>query len=83
MNCHYRTDDQQKDYSSYDPASLNILSKLDVILKDLKDIKGGNVGSRGSVDSNTSGSDSGNQSDQKSKNLHLINVFGICQLHPS
>ena len=67
MNCHYRTDDQQKDYSSYDPASLNILSKLDVILKDLKDIKGGNVGSRGSVDSNTSGSDSGNQSDQKSK----------------
>ncbi|EGW30792.1 uncharacterized protein SPAPADRAFT_72715 [Spathaspora passalidarum NRRL Y-27907] len=39
MNCHYRTDDQQKDYSSYDPASLNILSKLDVMLKDIKDIK--------------------------------------------
>ncbi|KAK6454836.1 uncharacterized protein RJT20DRAFT_684 [Scheffersomyces xylosifermentans] len=38
-NCHYRTDDQQKDYSSYDPASLNILTKLDVILKDLRDIK--------------------------------------------
>ena len=34
LNCHYRTDDQQKDYSSYDPASLNILSKLDVILKE-------------------------------------------------
>ena len=42
LNCHYRTDDQQKDYSSYDPASLNILSKLDVILKDLKEIKSGN-----------------------------------------
>ncbi|KAG7665267.1 ZCF27 [[Candida] subhashii] len=38
-NCHYRTDDQQKDYSSYDPASLNILTKLDVILKDIKSIK--------------------------------------------
>ncbi|EAZ63908.2 Fungal transcriptional regulatory protein [Scheffersomyces stipitis CBS 6054] len=39
MNCHYRTDDQQKDYSSYDPASLNILTKLDVILRDLRDLK--------------------------------------------
>ncbi|RLV93251.1 hypothetical protein JA1_002609 [Spathaspora sp. JA1] len=39
MNCHYRTDDQQKDYSSYDPASLNILSKLDLMLRDIKDIK--------------------------------------------
>ncbi|RCK59030.1 hypothetical protein Cantr_07216 [Candida viswanathii] len=54
MNCHYRTDDQQKDYSSYDPASLNILSKLDVILKDLKDIKSGGSVSRGSVDSSGS-----------------------------
>jgi hypothetical protein len=38
-NCHYRTDDLQKDYSSYDPASLNILGKLDLILRDLNEIK--------------------------------------------
>ncbi|CAN3354040.1 hypothetical protein DICA4_B02344 [Diutina catenulata] len=43
-NCHYRTDDLQKDYSSYDPASLNILTKLDVILRDLSELKGGPVG---------------------------------------
>ncbi|CAI5759296.1 unnamed protein product [Candida verbasci] len=40
INCHYRTDEKAA-YSSYDPASLNILGKLDIILKDLKDIKGG------------------------------------------
>lgn len=69
MNCHYRTDDQQKDYSSYDPASLNILSKLDVILKDLKDLK--NVGgstSRGSLDSTISGSDQGGKQQQQNQN---------------
>lgn len=38
-NCQYSTDDQLNDYSSYDPASLNILTKLDVILKDLNQIK--------------------------------------------
>lgn len=41
-SCHYRTDDLRKDYSSYDPASLNILSKLDVILRDLNDLKRNN-----------------------------------------
>lgn len=40
-NCHYRTDDQGTDYSSYDPASINILTKLDIILKDVKQIKTG------------------------------------------
>ncbi|KAK6464120.1 fungal transcriptional regulatory protein [Scheffersomyces coipomensis] len=39
LNCHYRTDDQQKDVSTFDPASINIIGKLDVILRDLKDIK--------------------------------------------
>ncbi|KAI5955124.1 ZCF27 [Candida jiufengensis] len=40
VKCQYLTDQNQKDYSSYDPASLSILSKLDIILKDLKHIKG-------------------------------------------
>ncbi|KAI5965749.1 ZCF27 [Candida pseudojiufengensis] len=44
IKCQYRTDQNQKDYSSYDPASLSILSKLDVILKDLKQIKGEDTG---------------------------------------
>ncbi|KAL6451877.1 hypothetical protein SBY92_003185 [Candida maltosa Xu316] len=51
--CHYRTDDHQKDYSSYDPASLNILSKLDVILNDLKDIKGGGSSSSSTTTTTT------------------------------
>ncbi|ODV65709.1 hypothetical protein HYPBUDRAFT_113352 [Hyphopichia burtonii NRRL Y-1933] len=38
-NCHYRVDDHTNDYSSFDPASLNILSKLDLILKDIKVLK--------------------------------------------
>lgn len=37
-NCHYRTDDQVNDYSSFDPASLNILSKLDLILSSIKQL---------------------------------------------
>lgn len=35
-NCRYRSDDPSADYSSYDPASLTILSKLDVILERIK-----------------------------------------------
>lgn len=38
-NCHYRVDDHTNDYSSFDPASLNILSKLDLIWKDIKVLK--------------------------------------------
>lgn len=37
-NCHYRTDDLINDYSSFDPASLNILSKLDLILNSIKQL---------------------------------------------
>ncbi|PVH18560.1 uncharacterized protein CXQ87_001491 [Candidozyma duobushaemuli] len=36
MNCRYRADFPGSDYSSYDPASLTILSKLDVILRHVK-----------------------------------------------
>lgn len=37
--CHYRIDDQSRDYSTFDAASLNILTKLDTVLQDLKEIK--------------------------------------------
>lgn len=35
-NCRYRTDEPGSDYSGYDPASINILAKLDVILRELR-----------------------------------------------
>ncbi|KAG5418937.1 ZCF27 [Candida metapsilosis] len=50
-NCQYSTDDQLNDYSSYDPASLNILTKLDIILKDLSQMKdNGSARVNGSTD---------------------------------
>lgn len=39
-NCHYRTDDLQKDYLSYDPALLTILTKLDTLIKEVGQLKG-------------------------------------------
>lgn len=37
--CQYRNDDTRKDYSSYDPASLAILTKLDSLARDVLEIK--------------------------------------------
>lgn len=34
--CTYSSDDQNRDYSSFDPASLTILSKLDDIMREIK-----------------------------------------------
>ncbi|SGZ48882.1 CIC11C00000004249 [Sungouiella intermedia] len=36
QNCRYCTDEPGSDYSGYDPASINILAKLDVILRQLQ-----------------------------------------------